>query len=88
MLRVPGWLKVAAKQALPVGIQTSLRAYYLKSSVLASDQEEPEMRIIHSLVRPGDVVLDIGANIGRYTTLLSELVAGKGRVFCFRTDRR
>jgi len=83
MLRVPGWLKIAAKQALPVGLQTSLRAHYLKSSVLVSDQEEPEMRVIQSLVRPGEVVLDIGANIGRYTTLLSQLVAEEGRVFAF-----
>ena len=83
MLRVPGWLKVAAKQALPVSLQTSLRAYYLKSSVLVSDQAEPEMRIIQSLVHPGEVVLDIGANIGRYTTLLSQLVAEEGRVFAF-----
>ncbi|MEX0694494.1 MAG: FkbM family methyltransferase [Rhodospirillales bacterium] len=44
---------------------------------------EPEISfLMRKLVRPGDVVLDIGANVGLHTTLLSELV-GDGRVIAF-----
>jgi FkbM family methyltransferase len=83
MVQVPTWLKSAAKQALPPSMQASLRAHYLKSSVLGSAKEEPEMRVIRLLVHPTNVVLDIGANIGRYTKLLSELVSHQGHVFAF-----
>lgn len=38
------------------------------------------------LLRPGDVVFDIGANIGYYTILSNAIMKGKGRVFSFEPN--
>jgi FkbM family methyltransferase len=35
------------------------------------------------LIKPGDIVLDIGANIGAHTLPLAQLVGGTGKVFSF-----
>jgi FkbM family methyltransferase len=43
--------------------------------------DPPEAPVLRALVQPGDHVLDIGANAGWYTRLLSELVGAGGRVF-------
>lgn len=45
--------------------------------------DEPEYSILDTLIRPGDWVLDIGANMGHYTKRLSDLVGPKGRVIAF-----
>jgi len=44
---------------------------------------EPEMALIKSLVADGDVVADIGANVGVYTNELSLAVGAHGKVFSF-----
>jgi FkbM family methyltransferase len=44
---------------------------------------EPEMARIKSLVANGDVVADIGANVGVYTNELSLAVGAHGKVFSF-----
>jgi FkbM family methyltransferase len=41
----------------------------------------PEARVIRALVKPGDHVLDIGANVGWYSKVLSGLVGSSGRVY-------
>lgn len=41
------------------------------------------MRVLPALVREGDVVADIGANVGLYTTVLSGLVGDTGKVCAF-----
>jgi FkbM family methyltransferase len=38
------------------------------------------------IVRPGDTVIDIGANVGVVTVLLSSLVGEKGKVFAFEPN--
>ncbi len=48
--------------------------------------EPYETAIIASQIRPGDVVLDIGANIGYYTLILARLVGETGRVYAFEPD--
>jgi len=40
-------------------------------------------QVVRRLVRSGDIVLDVGANIGYYSVLLSKLVGNQGKVICF-----
>ena len=48
--------------------------------------EPLETEIVKRRVQAGDVALDLGANIGYYTLLLSQLVGNRGHVFSFEPD--
>jgi len=45
-----------------------------------------KIKSLKEVVKPGMRVLDIGANIGFYTILLSELVGDRGLVYAFEPD--
>lgn len=47
---------------------------------------EHELRALATIVRPGDVVLDVGANIGYLTCYLAHLVGDGGRVYALEPD--
>ncbi len=74
---------IAAK--LPMRLQQRLKrmyfAYQIKRSRFSAD--EPEFDLSADLIRAGDWVVDIGANIGQYTVLFSKLVGPAGRVIAF-----
>jgi len=50
--------------------------------------ESRQTRAVKRVVRPGDICFDIGANIGWYTLLLSELAGPSGQVHAFEPDPR
>ncbi|HYP39565.1 MAG TPA: FkbM family methyltransferase [Chloroflexia bacterium] len=57
--------------------------------LLEDGRWEPlETGIVESELKEGDVVLDIGANIGYYTILAARRVGPSGRVFAFEPDPR
>lgn len=49
-------------------------------------QDQFEIELLKKHIKSGDVVLDIGANIGFYAALISQLVGEKGKVHCFEPD--
>jgi FkbM family methyltransferase len=49
-------------------------------------QDRTEIAWMRRVVRPGDQILDIGANIGFYTSLLSEWVGSTGHVHAFEPE--
>lgn len=49
---------------------------------------EPEQTdFIKNLLKEGDYVIDIGANIGYYALLMAKKVGPNGKVFCFEPDK-
>jgi FkbM family methyltransferase len=55
--------------------------------ILCTGWWEPEISaLVRELLSPGDVVLDVGANVGYFTFLASKLVGKTGKVFAFEPD--
>lgn len=50
--------------------------------------EEYEIRLFKKYIRPGDVVVDIGAHIGVFSLLFSKLVGNSGEVISFEPDTK
>ncbi len=75
--------KFAAK--LPAGLQTELKRIYFRWQIKKGKfyTWEPEYGILDEFIKPGDWVIDIGANVGHYTKRFSELVGEEGRVIAF-----
>jgi FkbM family methyltransferase len=60
--------------------------YKLLYPAFKKQQDAAEIALIRRLVRPRSHVLDIGANIGFYTSLLSDLIGADGHVHAFEPD--
>jgi FkbM family methyltransferase len=54
--------------------------------LVAGTYESHEMEVVKREVQKGDVVLDIGANIGFYTLMFAKLVGSEGQVFAFEPE--
>ncbi|CAN0592117.1 unnamed protein product, partial [Ectocarpus sp. 12 AP-2014] len=70
---------------LPDGWQVELKRIHYGSQIRKGIflTDEPEYKILETLIAPGDWVIDIGANVGHYTKRLSEIVGEHGRVIAF-----
>lgn len=51
-------------------------------------EEEGETELMRSFVRSGEVAIDIGANMGWFSTLLADAVAGNGKIYAFEPSQR
>ncbi|HEX6372114.1 MAG TPA: FkbM family methyltransferase [Longimicrobium sp.] len=56
--------------------------------ILNGTYEREQTRLFEQLLRPGGVVLDVGANVGYYTLLASVLVGEGGAVHAFEPEPR
>jgi len=48
--------------------------------------EPLQTEIVKKIIKNGNIVLDLGANIGYYTLILSKLVGNEGKVYSFEPD--
>lgn len=64
----------------------SLEGPIITYSVNSAEKETLEQ--LTGLLKPGDVVYDVGANVGLYSTVVGRLVGNQGRVVAFEPDAR
>ena len=62
-------------------LQNLKKIHYAKALRAASENGEPDLKIVRHLAGPGSHVIDVGANFGLYTKFLAELVQPNGRVY-------
>lgn len=79
-----GILKSLVVSMLPETILLPLKKiHYRRFLKTASEDDEPDLKIVKCLVAAGDTAIDIGANIGLFTLFLSRFVGEKGKVYSF-----
>jgi FkbM family methyltransferase len=74
-------LREVAMRTLPEAALLPLRKiHYAKVLKNSTGSEEPELAALSGFISPGDYILDIGANFGRYTYHFSRLTGSGGKV--------
>ena len=79
---------------MPIPLRLSFGAWWLAEKgaldheLMYEGFEEPELRFVRRILRPGMTVLDIGAHHGLYTLLGSKCVGREGRVIAFEPSPR
>jgi FkbM family methyltransferase len=72
---------IALKWLPEHALQFVKKVHYARAVHAFTLEDEPELKIVCKLVKTGDCVIDIGANIGVYTRAFSDLVGQKGLVY-------
>lgn len=94
---VPGWFPLVVEAVHPRlrrpggpvrarinGMEMDLHLdEYVQRRIYYHCHETPEARWVRRLLRPGDHVLDVGANVGFFTLLAAHEVGPQGRVLAF-----
>lgn len=66
----------------------SMRHNFTALAVAVLGERDPDvMRFLRQWLRPGSVVLDVGANVGTYAIPLARIVGPAGRVIAFEPNR-
>jgi FkbM family methyltransferase len=80
-LSIDKW--VIAPTKLGFRIFVALNELGVSRPILLDEYETPAVQLFQALIKPGERVLDIGANIGFHSMLLSTLVGATGEVLAF-----
>lgn len=64
-------------------LRVNLADAYVSWNIIENSFEKIETKFLQSTIKPGMHVLDIGANLGYFTILMSSLVGEKGKVDAF-----
>lgn len=60
--------------------------YNIIYPIFKNRQDKYELELISKHVKSGDIVIDIGANIGFYTKYFAKIVGPNGKVYAFEPD--
>jgi FkbM family methyltransferase len=74
-----------ASSLLPDSLRRRMRRWRYSSQIRQGTfkTDEPEFGQLEQWIRPGDTVIDVGANVGHYTVRLARIVGSTGRVIAF-----
>ena len=79
---------IATRHGFDLYVPPEDRSPIVVSLILEGEYEPEETRAIQELLRPGDVAIDIGANIGYMSCLMGRLVGDEGSVHAFEPEPR
>jgi FkbM family methyltransferase len=86
--RLPWEVRLHRKLAGRLRMRISARDQVISQSIFSTGEWEPlELGFIRQYVKPGMVVVDIGANIGAHTLTLADCVGPAGIVHAFEPTR-
>src|SRR5262245_902540 len=88
LTRLAWWRSQAGKRQVDVSIQEGarMRLYpgsFLSQLIFCGDYELSERSFLKDFLRPGDIFVDVGANIGLYTVIAGRYVGARGHVYAF-----
>ncbi|MFH1309186.1 MAG: FkbM family methyltransferase [Candidatus Omnitrophota bacterium] len=89
--RLPQRIPLVFKAVLPKPIYGLCNDYWMEfdldeeiqRKIYLARYEPVQSRWVRDILKPGGAFLDVGANVGYYTTLAASLVGNKGRVVAF-----
>ena len=57
-------------------------------SIYRYGPRDPDLELVRSIVKPGDIVVDVGANSGLFTLAMALALGGEGTVYAFEPVKR
>src|SRR6516164_9401357 len=55
---------------------------------LYGEYSEGEVEVFRKILKPGDIAIDVGANIGAFTVPMAKLVGGGGKIYAFEASEK
>jgi FkbM family methyltransferase len=72
---------------LRIEVHAKFDRYISREIARTGEWESFETELVHRFLRPGDVFVDIGANIGWYSIVAASAIGATGRVYAFEPEK-